>query len=155
MKELADLNTSIENAKQNLKNAEIAVRLEREGGQALDKFDNHQSIKALLTAVKAGKALIPLKKADGNYPAGSPILALNTLWDKLPQRVDLISHQNSVNNAQFSADGTKIVTASGDNTAKVWDSEGKLLTTLEGHQNFVNNAQFSADGTKIVTASYD
>ncbi|MGK7931233.1 MAG: WD40 repeat domain-containing protein, partial [Microcystaceae cyanobacterium] len=155
IKELADLNVAIDNAQRELKNAQTAVKLEPEGLKALDLLSQHQPMQALLTALKAGKQLLPLRQADNHYPANSPILALNTLYDKLPKRVDLKGHQYSVNNAQFSPDGEKIVTASQDNTAKVWDSKGNLLTTLEGHQDFVYNAQFSPDGEKIVTASED
>ena len=37
--------------------------------------------------------------------------------------------------AQFSPDGTRIVTASGDKTARVWDAAtGKTLATLAGHE---------------------
>jgi WD40 repeat protein len=54
----------------------------------------------------------------------------------------------------FSPDGKQIVTASFDNTAKVWDIKGNLLATL-GHQGSVINASFSPDGKRIVTASFD
>jgi WD40 repeat protein len=55
----------------------------------------------------------------------------------------------------FSPDGTRIVTASFDGTAKVWDPDGALLATLEGHSGDVASAVFSPDGTRIVTASFD
>jgi WD40 repeat protein len=57
--------------------------------------------------------------------------------------------------AAFSADGTRVVTVSGDWT-KVWElATGRLLTTLEGHRGWVYNAVFSPDGTRVVTASGD
>jgi len=56
----------------------------------------------------------------------------------------------------FSPDGKKIVTASYDETARIWDAEsGKELQKLEGHTDRVNSATFSPDGKKIVTASYN
>ena len=59
-----------------------------------------------------------------------------------------------VNSAQFSPDGTRIVTASNDKTARVWDAaSGKQQATLAGHNDEVNCAQFSPDGMRIVTAS--
>ncbi|MGF1979744.1 MAG: WD40 repeat domain-containing protein, partial [Nostoc sp. CmiSLP01] len=39
-------------------------------------------------------------------------------------------------------------------TARVWDSKGKLLATLQ-HQGSVNSASFSPNGEQIVTASDD
>ena len=58
--------------------------------------------------------------------------------------------------AVFSPDGRRILTASDNNTAKVWDAEsGKELVTLEGHEGGVMNAVFSPDGRSIVTASDD
>ncbi|MGK7943198.1 MAG: WD40 repeat domain-containing protein [Microcystaceae cyanobacterium] len=141
---------------QNVKTAQKATRIERLGVKALDKLDNHQPTQALLTAVKAGKELIPLKQNNGLYPVTSPILALNSIYYNVPKDVETLEgHQHWVINAQFSPDGEKIVTASWDKTAKVWDRKGNLLTTLEGHQHWVINAQLSQDGENIVTASVD
>ena len=45
----------------------------------------------------------------------------------------LAGHEDTVWSAQFSPDGTRIVTASDDKTARVWDAAtGKLLATLAG-----------------------
>jgi WD40 repeat protein/class 3 adenylate cyclase len=63
----------------------------------------------------------------------------------------------AVSVAQFSPDGSRIVTNSlGNKIARLWDaSSGKLLLTLRGHESSVTDAQFSADGSHLVTASYD
>jgi len=67
-----------------------------------------------------------------------------------------IGHTDRVNSAVFSPDGKSIVTASYDNTAKIWDAQsGWLLHSLEGHTDRVNFAVFSPDGKTIVTASGD
>ena len=58
--------------------------------------------------------------------------------------------------AHFSPDGGKIVTASADSTAEIWDaSTGKCIDSLIGHKAALVDAQFSPDNTKIVTASRD
>ena len=68
----------------------------------------------------------------------------------------LKGHAGFVNSAQFSPDGTQIVTASNDNTARLWSATtGELLRTLEGHAGGVTSAQFSPDGIQIVTACAD
>ena len=65
-------------------------------------------------------------------------------------------HTGSVASAQFSPDGQKIVSASGDNTVRVWSAvSGELEQTLKGHSDTVTSAQFSPDGQKIVSASGD
>ncbi len=56
----------------------------------------------------------------------------------------------------FSPDGTRILTASQDKTARIWDAKtGALLVTLTGHNRAVASAQFSPDGRRVVTASHD
>src|SRR6202034_4225986 len=63
---------------------------------------------------------------------------------------------NWVRSAAFSPDGKRIVTASNDKTARIWDAaSGQQLMMLSGHQDVVASAAFSPDGTRIVTASYD
>jgi WD40 repeat protein len=53
-------------------------------------------------------------------------------------------------------DGSRIVTASKDQTAKVWDAKtGTEVLTLKGHISDVNSASFSSDGSRVVTASRD
>ncbi len=68
----------------------------------------------------------------------------------------LEGHGNAVYSGAFDRKGTKIVTASYDSTAKIWDVwTGQLIHTLQGHRDAVSSAVFDRKGTKIVTASYD
>ncbi len=70
--------------------------------------------------------------------------------------VTLAGHTDAVESAAFSPDGTKVVTASLDSTAKIWDvTTGALLYTLAGHTNALYSAAFSPDSTTVVTASRD
>jgi hypothetical protein len=67
-----------------------------------------------------------------------------------------LRHEDGVASAQFSPDGTRVVTASWDTTARVWDAKtGKALTEPLRHEEVVASAQFSPDGTRVVTASED
>ena len=71
-------------------------------------------------------------------------------------RLTLRGHASIVNQAHFSPDGARIVSASADQTARVWDAaSGKALLTLHGHDADVEDAAFSPDGARIVTASDD
>ena len=83
-------------------------------------------------------------------------------WDYVhrlchPYLLALTGHTGSVSSASFSTDGTRIVTAGGeDMTAKLWDAKtGEVLLTFKGHTNYVAFASFSADGARVVTASLD
>ncbi|SPE61404.1 putative WD40 repeat-containing protein [Verrucomicrobia bacterium] len=65
-----------------------------------------------------------------------------------------LKHEGWVVSAQFSPDGKRIVTASEDHAARVWDGQtGQPVTEPLGHGDSVNFAQFSPDGRRIVTAS--
>jgi hypothetical protein len=74
---------------------------------------------------------------------------------RLRERKILADHTDFVNSAVFSPDGRRILTASNDNTARLWDSDGKPLATLQGHTGVVESAAFSTDGRRILTASDD
>jgi hypothetical protein len=69
---------------------------------------------------------------------------------------DLIGHNGLVRAAAFSPDGQRVLTASADNTARVWDAQsGNSLAVLQGHQSAVGSAVFSPDGQRVLTASAD
>jgi WD40 repeat protein len=71
-------------------------------------------------------------------------------------RLTLHGHQDSVWSVAWSPDGSKLATASKDNTAKVWDAAtGRELFTLHGHLRSVESAAWSPDGSKLATASED
>ena len=70
--------------------------------------------------------------------------------------LDLQAHTDIVFSASFSPDGSRIVTASWDKTAKVWDARsGAELLALKGHDVDVRSASFSPDGSRILTGSSD
>jgi Tol biopolymer transport system component len=84
-------------------------------------------------------------------------LQLDGAWRELRERLDLVGHEDAVISAAFSPDGKRIVTASLDRTARVWDAAtGQPIgEPLKGHTNWVISAAFSPDGSRIVTASED
>jgi WD40 repeat protein len=74
-----------------------------------------------------------------------------------PRLGQLWFHKDGVTDVAFSPDGRWVLTASADNTARVWDSrtgEPRFDAPLR-HDYFVRRAAFSPDGERIVTASED
>jgi len=73
-------------------------------------------------------------------------------------RAILYGHGDKVYDVAYSADGSRILTASRDETARVWDARtGREVVLLAGHVNTVTTAVFSPDraGRYILTASWD
>ncbi len=69
----------------------------------------------------------------------------------------LRGHTSGVTTAFFSPDGKRIVSASWDNTVRIWDAATgmQIGEPLTGHTGWVSFATFSPDGKRIVSASYD
>lgn len=68
----------------------------------------------------------------------------------------LHGHTEQVWTANFSPDGKRIVTASADKTARIWDAiTARAIAVLRGHEDQVTGAAFSPDGKRIITASND
>ncbi len=119
-----------------------------------------QAAQDLLARNRPGDGLAHLARACEFNPesglAGEIAVSAEDSDQTFPPLFALQGHAGSVSEAEFSPDGTRIVTASKDRTARVWDAAGgKLLFTLQGHNNWVKSAKFSPDGTRIVTASND
>lgn len=71
------------------------------------------------------------------------------------ESLGIFKHEGPVNVAMFSPDGQRILSASDDHTARVWNADdGRLLFTLT-HDDAVQYAEFSGDGQRVVTASDD
>jgi hypothetical protein len=68
----------------------------------------------------------------------------------------LKGHTGRVWGVAFSPDGTRIASASGDQTVKVWDvATGQEVRTLTGHSSSVQGVAFSLDDSRIASASGD
>ena len=145
-------------AEQLIKEAQVGTRLEREGVIALRRFEAGEEIEALLSAMQAGQSLKALVK-DGrplqNYPATSPLLALQVILDNILEQNQIQAHQGEVYSASFSPDGQYLATASEDCTACLWNLQGNLMMQFKGHQGGVNSVSFSPDGQYLATASED
>lgn len=114
---------------------------------AIQAWQNPQA-EPLLILQKALEAV----ETSETFEAQDALHRAVLLFDR---RLVLRGHTKALTNADFSPDGSKIITSSRDSTARIWEiATGSLLKTYH-HADGVIYATFSPDGRKIVTASSD
>lgn len=68
----------------------------------------------------------------------------------------LAGHAGSVLSAEFSPDGSRVLTAGDDQTAISWDAlTGEQIARFQGHDQSLTTAHFDGTGERVVTAGYD
>jgi WD40 repeat protein len=103
-----------------------------------------------------GEALLLALEAAARAPSLSANNALLVSMEACRERRRFLGHTRSVRAASFRPDGRRVVTASQDKTARVWDVEtGETACILQGHGGALGSAVFSPDGKRVVTASDD
>jgi WD40 repeat protein len=94
-------------------------------------------------------------------PATAPRVWLRPLWPSFhPPGAGLVwtleAHSTGVSGLAVAPDGKRAVSASSDNTLKVWDLEtGRELRTLKGHSLPVIGVAVTSNGKRAVSASFD
>src|SRR5262249_48035995 len=72
-----------------------------------------------------------------------------------PLSAERMLHNGQVSQFEFSADGNRLVTASGDSTARIWNPEtGSPLIPSLRHPGLVYESHFSPDGQSLLTVWY-
>jgi len=96
-----------------------------------------------------------LRRTPDSTAIGERILSA-FLHSNFPQLLaETLPHAAEVRSARFSRDGTRLVTCSYDQTARVWDAQtGKPVTPPLECKGWVRTAEFSPDGALVATASW-
>ncbi len=125
----------------------IAARVEA-GFRELESGDRHHALVSLARALEA---------ADGDPARERPQrVRLKGFFDQHPKLTAVVAHDDRVRQCNFSPDGTRLVTASNDGTARVWDAAtGEPLAPPMVHGGEVARAGFDPSGTRILTRSGD
>ncbi len=123
-----------------------AIAQSRElASQAMSQLDQDPE-RGLLLAVEAARRASTSQATD----------ALRRALTESRVRIRLEGHRGPVLEVAFSSDGTRLVTAGSDGTARVWAADDKARPlVLRGHKDAVESASFNSDGSLIVTASVD
>lgn len=135
------------------RNQALAAQSKALSGLSLDQTDQGSATLGMLLALEA----LPGQDRKGDRPL-VPHAEAALLYALLAQRERhvLTAHTGGVNQVRFSPQGSLVVTASRDASARLWNAiDGRPTIELKGHQGQVYGAEFSPDGRQVVTASSD
>ena len=118
------------------------------------------NVEAARRPVNAAKlALAAWPRDSGDIATPKLLETLDALGRIVPNLRERRLLKDAGEFAAFSPDGSRVVSASSNWTARVWDAAtGNAIAVLSGHKgqvHSVHSATFSRDGSRIVTASSD
>ncbi|MEO8621236.1 MAG: hypothetical protein ABI625_09230, partial [bacterium] len=108
------------------------------------KLGNYRSANSAALDGNCGRLLLGYNNSATVYKIGG--------GDSIP----LVGHTGTVTHVSFSPDGKQVLTASSDNTARVWTLDPpRTSLILRGHRFAIKSAAFSANGSKVLTVGND
>ncbi|MCA9239839.1 MAG: protein kinase [Planctomycetales bacterium] len=131
--------------------------------EELKRFDQHEgpvyaakfSPNGEYVASAGYDNLIRVWRPDGVQEADIAARLLNQEEAPTPA-TELAGHRAPIRAVAFSADGKRLLSASLDNTLRLWDAaSGRCIKTLRGHGSAVRSCDFSLDGRWAISACQD
>ena len=127
-------------------------------GEEVCFFRKHRYAAECICVSPDGTRVISGSCLFGLYQGGFGRIGEVLVWDvNTGENIHVLrGHTQNLSSVCVTPDGTRIVSASEDNTVKVWDMEtGEELRTLNGHTNTALSICVTPDGTRIVSGSGD
>ncbi len=163
-RELARQNAQLAGQKEDerLKAVEAQHQAERAGDEARRRGDSErwERYRSNMSAA-AGALQLQNVGAARRALEAAPVEHRNWEWLHVFSQLDgarevLRGHRDIVWQVAASPDGRRLVSASEDGTARVWDLAAETsLLELKGHRGRVRAAAFSPDGRRVVTVGVD
>ena len=128
--------------------------IEAHNTSAESLFRSERSFASAIAALKAKQEISGIIKNHSTLKQKTE-LTLQQAINNVTEKNTFSGHQDIVNSISYSHDGRFIASASSDNTVKIWQQNGKLVTTLRGHQDSVIDVAFNSSANIIASASED
>jgi WD40 repeat protein len=134
----------------------LAARRGRNAARLQLGLNEQEQARALIVERRDPISAIPHLVHAVNLGVDNPVLRSLLMEVRHGMWKVEVRHGGAVQTAVFSPDGARLVTASEDGTARVWDAAtGAPVGVPLQHEQRVLRASFSPDGTRVVTASED
>jgi WD40 repeat protein len=132
---------------------QLAARLTFKSDQAIRDADPATGLLLALEVLPDTSSKVPTERERAMWPDAVPVL--ENAGRKLRERAVLAGHSEIVSSVAVTPNGSHIVSASLDNTVRVWDADTRRSNMLTGHTDRVTSLAVSPDGTVVVTGSDD
>jgi WD40 repeat protein len=119
-----------------------------------NSFKSERYFDALIDGIKAQETSAGFIGLDQQLRFQTDLVLKQAAYNVIEKNT-FAGHQDVVNGVSYSPDGKLIASASSDNTVKIWQSNGQLVSTIKGHQDSVIDVAFSPQGKILASTGED